>query len=307
MPTVSESEPESTESGARSELVAWLESTRLWTEARLASWLDGTAGWPTDLLDATRYALLGGGKRLRPALVRLFCEVSGGSSEAALAPALAIEMIHTYSLVHDDLPCMDDDDLRRGRPTCHKVYGEAMAVLVGDTLLTEAFQVLASVPVRGIDLVSVLAAAAGARGMVGGQVLDMTLVGSTASTEQVRAVHRAKTAQLISAACELGAIAAGAGEARRRAARDYGMALGLGFQAIDDVLDVVGDAGTLGKTPGKDLALDRATTVAALGLDGARAEARRHADRAREEARRMGFTANELPVRLIDLLLEREH
>jgi len=293
-------------------LERWLGEAGSWIEAELSAWIDGRTGWPATLREATAYALLGGGKRLRPALVRLFCEAEGGDLARALPPALAIEMVHTYSLVHDDLPCMDDDDLRRGRPTCHKVYGEAMAVLVGDTLLTEAFGVLGAFRVQGespgvgAELVEVLARAAGACGMVGGQVLDLTLAGSRASAEEVRAVHRAKTAALIAAACEMGALAGGGDAARRGGARAFGVGLGLGFQAIDDVLDVVGDAGTLGKTPGKDEALDRATSVAAFGLEGARREARRHAQDAREAARRLGFDEGDLPFAFVDRLLERE-
>ncbi|MCL4163495.1 UNVERIFIED_CONTAM: hypothetical protein GTU68_062204 [Idotea baltica] len=250
---------------------------------------------------------MGGGKRLRPALVRLFCEAHGGPRGAAKLPAIAIEMIHTYSLVHDDLPCMDDDDLRRGRPTCHKVFGDAMAVLVGDTLLTEAFVLLASAPAGGPALVAVLAQASGAQGMVGGQVLDMTLPGTSATIDEVRRIHRGKTAALIGAACELGALSAGAEPSQCAAAKAYGVALGLGFQVVDDVLDVEGDATTLGKTPGKDEALERATTVAILGLEGARQEAEARAEDARQAARDMGFGPDDLPFQLVDLLLARSH
>ena len=288
------------------EVDGWLARARESCEAELGAWIAQRRGWPPKLLEASSYALLGGGKRLRPALVRLFCEAEGGAAELARRPALAIEMVHTYSLVHDDLPCMDDDDLRRGRPTCHKVFGEALAVLVGDTLLTEALALLARAPERAAEQVRVLAEASGAAGMVGGQVLDMTLAGSEASADQVRAVHRAKTAALIAAACELGAVAAGAAPGRRAGARAYGLALGLAFQAVDDVLDVVGDAGTLGKTPGKDEALDRATSVVALGLEGARAEARERAEEARRAARELGFAADSLPLQLVDRLLVRE-
>ncbi len=288
------------------ELTAWLAAARRDCEAELEAWLAGREDWPDSLREACAYALMGGGKRLRPALVRLFCEAEGGTTHAAVAPALALELVHTYSLVHDDLPCMDDDDLRRGRPTCHKVYGEALAVLVGDTLLTEAFGLVSGAPAGAAELCAVLARAAGAAGMVGGQVLDLTLAGSGASAEQVREVHRRKTAALLGAACELGAVAAGAPPERRAGARDYGLALGLAFQAVDDVLDVVGDAGTLGKTPGKDEALDRATTVVVLGLEGARAEARRRTEEARGAARALGYGPDSLPSRLIDRLLERE-
>jgi len=288
------------------ELTAWLAAARRDCEAELEAWLAGREDWPDSLREACAYALMGGGKRLRPALVRLFCEAEGGTTHAAVAPALALELVHTYSLVHDDLPCMDDDDLRRGRPTCHKVYGEALAVLVGDTLLTEAFGLVSGAAAGAAELCAVLARAAGAAGMVGGQVLDLTLAGSGASAEQVREVHRRKTAALLGAACELGAVAAGAPPERRAGARDYGLALGLAFQAVDDVLDVVGDAGTLGKTPGKDEALDRATTVVVLGLEGARAEARRRTEEARGAARALGYGPDSLPSRLIDRLLERE-
>jgi len=288
-----------------SALVAWLEESRRWSDASLARWLDDAEDWPARLHEAVSYALLAGGKRLRPALVRLFCEANGGTLEQAEPAARALEMIHTYSLVHDDLPCMDDDDLRRGRPTCHKVFGEALAVLAGDALLTEALALLAEAPQRSADQVRVLARAAGAVGMVGGQVLDMTLVGSSASPDEVRAVHRAKTASLIAAACELGALAAGACESARSGARRYGEALGLAFQAIDDVLDVVGDADTLGKTPGKDEALDRATAVASLGLEGARREAGERAGEARQAAGELGFGPGEIALQLVDSILGR--
>jgi geranylgeranyl pyrophosphate synthase len=238
--------------------------------------------------------------------VRLFCSSFGGSDEDASRPAVAVELVHTYSLVHDDLPCMDDDDLRRGRATCHKVYGEAMAVLVGDALLTEAFVLLASAPQHASPLTRVLASASGGAGMVGGQVLDMSLSGAAATLEQVRAVHQAKTAALLGAACELGAVAAGANSEQQALSREFGQALGLAFQAVDDCLDATGDAATLGKTPGKDEELDRATTVAVLGLEGARAEALAQAAEARQLATRLDFSPQSLPVQLIDRLLERK-
>jgi len=298
--------PSESQGAVSSDLKTWLERARVDCEAELGAWLDQRNGWPPVLHEATTYALMGGGKRLRPALVHLFCEALGGAPGAAREPALAIEMVHTYSLVHDDLPCMDDDDLRRGRATCHKVFGEAMAVLVGDTLLTEAFSVLAEAPRGCHALVEVLARASGATGMAGGQVLDLTLAGSEATAEEVRAVHRAKTAALLAAACELGAVAAGVDASVRTRARNYGSALGLGFQAVDDVLDVVGDAHSLGKTPGKDQALDRATMVVALGLAGARAEARRRTDEARAAARDLGFGAGDRAWQLVEWLLRRE-
>jgi geranylgeranyl diphosphate synthase type II len=286
-------------------LEAWLAAARERTELELKAWLGDGEGWPDTLHEATSYALLGGGKRLRPAMVRMFCEQQGGHADLARSPAVAIEMVHTYSLVHDDLPCMDDDDLRRGRPTCHKVYGEAMGVLVGDALLTEAFGVLGEAPDHGLEMVNVLARAAGGRGMVGGQVLDMTLPVSLATAQQVRLIHQTKTADLIGAACELGVLCAGADADRRAAARSYGHCLGLAFQVVDDVLDVEGDATTLGKTPGKDEALERATTVAILGLEGARRLAAQLAQDTHAAARRMGLGPDDLPSQLVDLLLAR--
>jgi len=291
----------------RKRLVACLEASARWIEAELERTLDAAErrGSPPRLVQAVRHALMGGGKRLRPALVRLVCSALGGDDAAAAAPAVAVEMVHAYSLVHDDLPCMDDDEWRRGRPTCHVAFGQALAVLAGDALLTEAFGVLSGAGGRAAEMAAVLAAAAGPAGMVGGQVLDLSLAGGAADRAQVEAVHRAKTAALLGAAAELGALAAGAGDERRAAAREYGLALGLSFQAVDDVLDVTGDAGTLGKTPGKDERHDRATLVALLGLEGARAEAARLAGLARERAAQLGFGPEDPGFELVGHLLER--
>jgi geranylgeranyl pyrophosphate synthase len=266
----------------------WLEEGRGWAERLLDVMLPSASETPARLHEAMRYALLGGGKRLRPALVRLVCRELGGDDEAAAPPAVALEFVHTYSLVHDDLPAMDDDELRRGRPTVHVAFGEATAILVGDALLTLAFEVLSGdEPARARAHAAVLARAAGSRGMVGGQVLDLAL----APGEPLAALedmHRRKTAALFAAACEMGAIAAERGERERALARAYGEALGLEFQAVDDLLDVTGDAATLGKTPGKDLALARPSVALALGLDRARARAEELAARARERAQALG-------------------
>jgi geranylgeranyl pyrophosphate synthase len=224
----------------------------------------------------------------------LCCSGLGGRDDDCAPAAAAVELVHAYSLVHDDLPCMDDDDLRRGRPTCHRVYGDAMAVLAGDALQAKAFEALASAdPERARAWTRVLARAAGAAGMVGGQALDMTLPGGSPDAEGVRAMHARKTGALFAAAAEMGAIAADAPAARRAAAQRFGAALGRLFQAVDDVLDVVGDAGTLGKTPGKDAAHEKASLVAALGLEGARAEADALVEAARLAA--------------LDLRLEHDH
>ncbi len=231
---------------------------------------------PAGLHKAMRYAVFGGGKRLRPALVLGACESLGGREKDALAAAVAFELVHTYSLVHDDLPSMDDDDLRRGRPTCHKVYGEALALLAGDALLTLAFQVLADWPPggeRSREAARILSRAAGSLGMVGGQVLDLEGEGRTPDLPAVQAIHERKTAAMIAGALQAGAVAAGASpEVVARLGR-AGKALGLAFQIQDDVLDETADARTLGKTPGKDKRSGKRTWPAAVGLEESRLRA----------------------------------
>ena len=207
------------------------------------------------LFEAMRYSLLAGGKRIRPALTQAFCELCGGNAEEALPFAAAVEMVHTYSLIHDDLPCMDNDDYRRGRLTNHRVYGEATAVLAGDALLTAAFGCIASARLpaeRRIAAVRVLSVCAGELGMVGGQVLDMGSEERECTPEEVYAIQSRKTGALISAACQLGVIAAGGTHEQQNAAAEYADALGLAFQIEDDILDVVGDAEKLGKATGMD-------------------------------------------------------
>lgn len=293
----------------------WLDASRAWAEDALDRHIVRAEPQPNEgQIDAVmRYALLGGGKRLRPALVRLTCTALGGSDADAERPAAAVEAIHAYSLAHDDLPCMDDDDLRRGRPSCHRVYGEALALLAGDALQTAAFECLAAAgDPRALEWIRVLAAAAGARGMVGGQVLDMTLGGREPSLDAVRAMQRGKTGALIAASAEMGAIAAlgvsaPRAEPRREAARQYGAALGSLFQVVDDILDVVGESAQLGKTPGKDARHGKPTIVAALGLDGAWAEAHRTAGEARRAAQRLGLAPDSVGARWIDWFLERRH
>jgi geranylgeranyl diphosphate synthase type II len=226
---------------------------------------------PETLHRAMRYSLLGGGKRLRPALVIASGEACGASAAALLPVACAIEMIHTYSLVHDDLPSMDNDDLRRGRPTCHRVFGEAMAILAGDALLTQAFITLAGASVPDdarVALVSEIGAAAGAgEGMIGGQVDDLQSEGLAVSAGHVERIHRAKTGALIRASAVAGGIAAGAAPAVLSALRSYGDGIGLAFQVVDDILDLTATAEELGKTPGKDLAERKATFPAVIGVD----------------------------------------
>jgi len=224
-----------------------------------------------DLYDAMNYSLLSGGKRLRPVLTLAVCRMCGGDIQTALPFACAVEMVHTYSLIHDDLPCMDDDDLRRGRPTNHKVYGQATAVLAGDALLTAAFETIAehgtALPAdKALAISACLGAAAGARGMVGGQVLDMAGEGHALSLSEVEELQKLKTGALITAAAEIGCIVAGAGEAERAAVRRYSQNLGLAFQIQDDILDVVGDQSTLGKPIGSDAQSEKTTFVALKGV-----------------------------------------
>ena len=222
------------------------------------------------LQEAMRYSLLAGGKRVRPVLAMAFCEALGGDPQLALPLGCALECVHTYSLIHDDLPCMDDDDLRRGRPTCHKVYGETMAVLAGDALQGEAFRVIASAGgltgEQRSDAVLALARACGADGMVAGQVLDMDkLAGDEASARQLCAL---KTGALLRAAAALGAIAAGASAMERAQAESFASHVGLAFQVRDDMLDVTADQAELGKPVGSDRAEGKRTFVDLLGLGG---------------------------------------
>ena len=226
------------------------------------------------LAEAMRYSLEAGGKRVRPVLCLLACEAVGGTSTQALPGALALEYVHTYSLIHDDLPAMDDDDLRRGRPTNHKVFGEGHAILAGDALLTEAFGVLASAdldPTKRAEALKLLAEGAGWRGMAGGQALD--LEGEKVASydlDHLRLIHRLKTGALLRASLEIGAVLGGAAPAERAALRAYGEAIGLAFQIQDDILDATATDADLGKRAGKDAGRGKITYPSLLGLDGAR-------------------------------------
>ena len=238
-----------------------------------------------DLYDAMNYSLLAGGKRIRPVLVLETCHLCGGDLDQVLPFAGAIEMIHTYSLIHDDLPCMDDDDLRRGRPTNHKVYGEATAVLAGDGLLTAAFEWMLDPsvtlpPQRVLEAAGVLARAAGAQGMVGGQVLDMAGEGHAMGLTEVEELQRLKTGALIRAAAEMGCVLAGGSPDQRKAVCRYAERIGLAFQIQDDILDVVGDETILGKSVGSDAKSEKNTFVTLKGLE----ECRRLVDQLTEEA-----------------------
>jgi farnesyl diphosphate synthase len=247
-------------------------------EARLDAWLANSErhGFvPERLGEAMRHAVLGGGKRLRPFLVLEAARLCGMPDEAALNAAAALECIHCYSLAHDDLPAMDDDDMRRGRPTVHKAFDEATAILAGDALLTLAFEILADPathpdPAIRCALALGLARASGRAGMAGGQMLDLMAPGSSLSQAEILRLQAMKTGVLIQFACEAGAVLAGAKPAQRQALRDYGTALGLAFQLADDLLDVNGDAAIVGKAVDKDKNAGKATLVALIGANVAR-------------------------------------
>lgn len=234
---------------------------------------------PRTIHQAMRYSVFAGGKRLRPILTLAAAEACGGTTENALAPACAVEMMHTYSLVHDDLPGMDNDDLRRGRPTSHKVYGEGMAVLAGDALLTEAFITLASTPTTDRysmkEILLEFAICGGSRKLIGGQALDLEGEDQDLTREELLAIHENKTAALLTTSLRLGGMTANATPEQLVALTDFGYHLGLAFQVIDDILDVTQSTEKLGKTAGKDEASNKATYPSILGLEKSKAEAKR--------------------------------
>ena len=256
------------------DLKQYLEKQRLIVEKALETVLPEIEGREARVVEAMRYSLFAGGKRLRPILCLAAAHAVGGKIEAAMPAACALEMIHTYSLIHDDLPAMDDDDLRRGKPTSHVVFGEAIAILAGDALLTEAFVLLsdyhALLGERALRLIGVIARAASYRGMVGGQVVDMLSQNKPADLETVQQMHSRKTAALISAAAESGALAGGGTDDQVEALARYGRAIGLAFQIADDILDIEGSTEVLGKTAGSDVARGKVTYPAAVGLEGSR-------------------------------------
>jgi geranylgeranyl diphosphate synthase type II len=247
-------------------------------EAALARACDFTADCPPHLAEAIRYSLLAPGKRLRPQLVLMACEACGGAVDAALPAAVAVEMIHAYSLIHDDLPAMDDDDLRRGRPTCHKQFDEATAILAGDALQARAFELLATQvqpPERAAACCAELAKAAGPESLVGGQADDLAAEFRQIDISRLQSIHRRKTGALFRASLQLGAIVAGASADQRAALAAYGEPLGHAFQIVDDLLDVSGEAATVGKRTGKDRERGKVTYPALLGVEASRAEAAR--------------------------------
>ncbi len=265
---------------------------------------------PATLHKAMRYSLFAGGKRLRPILALAAAEACGGAVSEALPAACAVECIHTYSLVHDDLPCMDDDDLRRGRPTSHKVFGEGVAVLAGDALQSIAFEILAlAAPTKRYStaaLIGELAGASGSKWLIGGQVADLEGEGRKITGGELRYIHRCKTAALLTASLRLGAMSANATAARLASLTDFGQALGLAFQVIDDILDVTQTTEKLGKTAGKDAEATKATFPAVYGLARSRAEAHRLTTAAHVALQPLGAKAARLRE-IADYLLAREY
>lgn len=279
-------------------------------EQALSAWVP--ADTPAQLGEAMRYAVLDGGKRLRPLLVLGAAEAVDGNLDAAVRAGCAVELIHAYSLVHDDMPCMDNDVLRRGKPTVHVAFGEATALLAGDALQALAFELLApadaGVPARTqAALCRLLARAAGHSGMAGGQAIDLAAVGKSLTEEELRHMHRLKTGALLQASVMMGA-ACGEPDARAcQGLESYGRALGLAFQVVDDILDVTADSATLGKTAGKDAAQDKPTYVSLLGLDRARAYAGELLEQARAALGTTGLADTRALLALAEMVVHRDN
>jgi geranylgeranyl diphosphate synthase type II len=290
---------------------ASMEEERRRVERRLERLLDELGRGPSVIEEAMRYMVLDAGKRLRPLLCLWTHDaLEGVNRDACLDVACAIECLHTYSLIHDDLPCMDDDDMRRGKPSCHKKYGEAVAVLAGDALLTLSFDILVSTGERWkiaesvvVNATRVVARAAGTSGLIGGQVLDITSDAFEPTADLVEKIHAMKTAALISASMETGAVLAGAPAAERERIRLAGVWAGRAFQIVDDVLDLESDGKTLGKTPGKDVRDGKLTYPSLVGIETSRERARTLIDRATKELD--GRPKAGLLVTLLNFMVER--
>lgn len=298
-------------------LAAWSGHQLGQIERALSGWVacPDKAPAPAGLGDAMRYAVLDGGKRLRPLLVMAACEAVGGNMHAALRSACAVELIHAYSLVHDDMPCMDNDVLRRGKPTVHVKYGQARALLAGDALQALAFEFLTPDD-QSVDaatqarLCRMLAKAAGFQGMAGGQAIDLASVGLALTSAQLHEMHRLKTGALLQASVMMGASCGPASLRAQEALRDYGAAVGLAFQVVDDILDVTADSATLGKTAGKDAAQDKPTFVSVLGLPASKTYAQHLLARSLESLGRLkaeGLEHTDALHALADMLVNRHH
>ena len=278
-------------------------------EARLDALLPQPAGHQAVIFEAARYAALGGGKRLRPFLTVETARMLGGAMDAALTAGCALECLHVYSLVHDDLPCMDDDDLRRGKPTVHVAYDEAIAVLAGDALLTRSFGILSEADLPAdvrVKLIAELAKSGGMSGMIGGQVVDITVAEGERDEVLITELQAMKTGALIDYAVKAGGYVAGATDTELAALSAYARDMGLAFQIQDDILDVTGDAETVGKAVGKDADLGKATFVSILGLNGARERAKALGVQAKNHLEPWGASAQTLR-QTVDFVLEREH
>jgi farnesyl diphosphate synthase len=292
----------------------WMKSVQSTMEQALSDFLPSTQDTPARLHDAMRYAALDGGKRVRPLLVFAAAELFDGDidlvkRDLVRRAAAAVEMIHAYSLVHDDMPCMDDDELRRGKPTVHVKYDEATALLVGDALQSQAFLVLsegAGDARRKLDMVRLLAHAAGSVGMCGGQAIDLASVGLALTRDELEQMHRLKTGALLRASVLLGALCGKSlSESETAALNAYSAAVGLAFQVVDDILDATADSATLGKTAGKDAADNKPTYVSILGLEQSRALAQQLRKDAHEAIASFGVKAQRL-AQLADLIVQRE-
>ena len=281
-------------------------------EDTLNRYLSETECLQKSVILAARHSLNAGGKRIRPALVMEFCRVCGGEPEDALPVACAIEMMHTFSLIHDDLPCMDDDDMRRGQPSCHKAYGEATALLAGDALAMLPYQIIAEAALKkrldsgaALKIISLLGESAGIFGMIGGQVIDTENEGKQLPVNILLQMYRMKTGALLDFCCRAGCIAAGAGADKQLAAGDYAQKLGLAFQIIDDILDVTADEKLLGKPVHSDAESGKHTYVTAVGLENARAEAERLTNQAMKALD--AFEDTQFLRELTDMLLKRNY
>jgi len=294
---------------AVAEAQAWARDELIAVETALENWVPADA--PAGLGQAMRFGVLDGGKRLRPLLVLAACRAAAGDREAALRAGVAVELIHAYSLVHDDMPCMDNDVLRRGKPTVHVRYGEAQAMLAGDAMQALAFEVLTPddgmAPTLQARLTALLARSAGHAGMAGGQAIDLASIGRGLDEAQLRDMHRRKTGALLQASVLMGAACGHTAPATWQALSDYGAAIGLAFQVVDDILDVTQSAATLGKTAGKDQDNNKPTYVSVLGLDAARRYALDLRQQAHEALARSGLgEAASLMGVLADKVVERE-
>ncbi len=292
------------------DFAAWSTAHLRVTEDALRRWVPAQA--PAGLGDAMRYAVLDGGKRLRPLLVLAASEAVGGNPQAAQRAACAVEMIHAYSLVHDDMPCMDNDILRRGKPTVHVKFGQAQAMLAGDALQALAFEILTlednAVPAAmQARLCALLARAAGEAGMAGGQAIDLASVGMQLTQDQLRHMHSLKTGALLRASVMMGAACGAPGVQATKALGDYGAAIGLAFQVVDDILDVTADSATLGKTAGKDADNDKPTYVSLMGLAQSQAYAKTLYQQAMQALAHCGLADTHALKALADMVVQRGH